>query len=161
MFIIILLLGIIIRGRPLIFGMGQIISFSVDSTFADGLDDLIAKSGYLNRSKFLRDAALKFGEIQQRGELADMEKDEMVEGHLVIYYQHGIEHKLLEIRHSHSLNITSYSHSCLPHSHTCVDVLHAIGNAEQFRETIEELQNILNVDKVSFVSAPVRDTGCC
>ena len=141
--------------------MGQIISFSVDSNFADGLDDLIAKSGYLNRSKFLRDAALHFGEIQQRGELADMEKGEVVEGHLVIYYQHGIEHKLMEIRHSHSLNITSYSHSCLAHSHTCVDVMHAIGNAQQFRETMEQLQNILNVDKVSFVSAPFRDSGCC
>lgn len=141
--------------------MGQIISFSVDSTFADGLDDLIAKSGYLNRSKFLRDAALHFGEIQQRGELADMEKDVVVEGHLVIYYQHGIEHKLMEIRHSQSLDITSYSHSCLAHSHTCVDVMHAIGSAEQFRETMEQLQNIQNVDKVSFVSAPVRDSGCC
>ena len=141
--------------------MGQIISFSVDSNFADGLDDLIAKSGYQNRSKFLRDAALYFGEIQRRGELANMQNDEVVEGHLVIYYQHGIEHKLMEIRHSHNLNITSYSHSCLAHSHTCVDVMHAIGNAQQFRETMEQLQNILNVDKVSFVSAPFRDSGCC
>jgi len=141
--------------------MGQIISFSVDSTFADGLDDLIAKSGYQNRSKFLRDAALYFGEIQRRGELANMQNDEVVEGHLVIYYQHGIEHKLMEIRHSHSLNITSYIHSGLAHSHTCVDVMHAIGNAQQFRQTMEQLQNILNVDKVSFVSAPVRDSGCC
>lgn len=141
--------------------MGQIISFSVDSTFADGLDDLIAKSGYQNRSKFLRDAALYFGEIQHRGELVNMQSDEVVEGHLVIYYQHGIEHKLTEIRHSHSLNISSSSHTCLPHSHTCVDIMHAIGTAEQFRETMEQLQNILNVDKVTFVSAPVRDTGCC
>lgn len=141
--------------------MGQIISFSVDGSFADGLEDLIEKSGYQNRSKFLRDAALFFGEVQQRGELATMDDEEVVEGHLVIYYQHGIEHKMMEIRHSNSLNITSYNHSCLNHSHTCVDIMHAIGNAKQFRETMEQLQNIQNVDKVSFITAPVRDSGCC
>ena len=90
-----------------------------------------------------------------------MEASEVVEGHLVIYYQHGIESKLMEIRHSNNLQMTSYSHSCLNHSHTCVDIMHAIGTAAQFREAIEQLQNIPNVDKVSMVSAPVREEGCC
>jgi hypothetical protein len=39
--------------------------------------------------------------------------------------------------------------------------MHAIGTAAQFREAIEQLQNIPNVDKVSMVSAPVREEGCC
>ena len=90
-----------------------------------------------------------------------MKDDEIVEGHLVIYYQHGIEHKLMEIRHSHHLEITAYSHSCLNHSHTCVDIMHAIGTAAQYRDTIEQLQNIPNVDKVTLVSAPMRTDGCC
>ena len=141
--------------------MSQIISFSADKSFAEGLEGLIEASGYQNRSKFLRDAALYYADLQRRGEIVDMKDDEVVEGHLVIYYQHGIEHKLMEIRHSHSLDITAYSHSCLNHSHTCVDIMHAIGTAAQYRETIQQLQNIPNVDKVTLVSAPVRTDGCC
>lgn len=141
--------------------MSQIISFSADKSFAEGLEGLIEASGYQNRSKFLRDAALYYADLQRRGDIVDMKDDEVVEGHLVIYYQHGIEHKLMEIRHSHSLDITAYSHSCLNHSHTCVDIMHAIGTAAQYRETIEQLQNIPNVDKVTLVSAPKRTDGCC
>ena len=141
--------------------MSQIISFSADKNFADGLDGMIEKSGYTNRSKFLRDATIHFAEVQQRGELAQMNNEEIVEGHLVIYYQHGTEHKLMELRHSKKLEISSYSHSCLPHSHACVDVMHAIGTAEHYRAVIEQLQNNPNVDKVSMISAPMREDGCC
>tara|TARA_B100000768_G_scaffold4852_1_gene5977 strand:+ start:698 stop:1123 length:426 start_codon:yes stop_codon:yes gene_type:complete len=141
--------------------MSQIISFSADKNFADGLDSMIEKSGYKNRSKFLRDAAIYYAEMQQRGELAQMNNEEIVEGHLVIYYQHGTEHKLMELRHSKKLEISSYSHSCLPHSHACVDVMHAIGTAEHYRAVIEQLQNNPNVDKVSMISAPMREDGCC
>ena len=141
--------------------MSQIISFSADKNFADGLDSMIEKSGYKNRSKFLRDATIHFAEVQQRGELAQMNNEEIVEGHLVIYYQHGTEHKLMELRHSKKLEISSYSHSCLPHSHACVDVMHAIGTAEHYRAVIEQLQNNPNVDKVSMISAPMREDGCC
>jgi len=141
--------------------MSKIVSFSVDDTFASGLDELMKASGYQNRSRFLRDAATAFAELQQRGDLADMKNEEVVEGHLVIYYQHGGEAKLLEIRHSHDLEISSYNHSCLSHSHTCVDILHAVGQAQSFRNAIEVLQNTPSVDKVSFVAAPMRDEGCC
>ena len=141
--------------------MSQIISFSADKEFSTNLDNLIEKSGYKNRSRFLRDAALLFSEIQRRGELSDMEADEIVEGHLIIYYQHGIENKLLELRHSNHLEVSSYNHSCLKHSHTCVDVIQGIGTAANYRQLIDQLKNTAQVDKVSFVSAPMRDEGCC
>ncbi len=141
--------------------MSKIISFSADDEFAGGLEDLITSSGYQNRSRFLRDAALAYAEIKRRGELSEMADDEVVEGHLVVYYQHVAESKLLEVRHSNHLNVSSYNHSCLPHSHTCVDIMQAIGTALQFRNTIETLQNTANIDKVTFVAAPVREDGCC
>lgn len=141
--------------------MSQIISFSTDKEFANALDEIIKKSGYQNRSRFIRDASLFFADIQQRGELMNMRNEEVVEGHLVIYYQHGIESKLLDIRHSHELDISSYNHSCLKHSHSCVDVIQGIGTAMNYRSVIERLQNTPNVDKVEFVSAPNRETGCC
>ncbi len=141
--------------------MSKIISFSVDDEFAGGLEGLMATAGYQNRSRFLRDAATAFAEMKGRGELNDMSDEEVVEGHLIVYYQHDAEGKLLEVRHSDQLNITSYNHSCLAHSHTCVDVLHAIGTASRFRTTIETIQNTPNVDKVTFTAAPLRDEGCC
>ena len=60
--------------------MSQIISFSADSSFAKDFDSLIERSGYRNRSRFIRDAALFFAEIQQRGDLAEMDEGEPVEG---------------------------------------------------------------------------------
>ena len=141
--------------------MSRIISFSADGEFASGLENLMVSSGYQNRSRFLRDAAIYFAEIQTRGELMTMEDKEIIEGHLLIYFQHDAEEKLLKIRHSHNLKVTSYNHSCLTHSHTCVDVLHAIGKAVDFREAINQLRNTPNIDKVSFISAPVREDGCC
>lgn len=141
--------------------MSKIISFSVDDEFATGLTGLMKASGYTNRSRFLRDAATVFADLQQRGDLVSMADEEVVEGHLVVYFQHSAEGKLLDIRHSENLDITSYSHSCMTHSHTCVDIIHARGRADKFRVAIEALQNTTDVDKVTFVLAPVRDEGCC
>ena len=141
--------------------MSKIISLSVDDAFANGLENLMKASGYSNRSRFLRDAAIAFADLKQRGELADMAGDTTVEGHLIIYFQHEYEQKLMDVRHSHNLVVNSYNHNCLSHSHTCVDVMHAIGTAENFRTTIEVLQNIQGVDKVHFAMAPNRESGCC
>ncbi len=143
--------------------MSQIITFSADKIFANDLENIIKKSGYQNRSRFLRDAALYYSEIKQRGELKSMKDDEILEGHLIVYYQHdhGVENRLMDIRHDEGIDFATCSHSCLRHSHTCVDILQGKGTAIEFRKIIERLQNTANVNKVSFNSAPMRDEGCC
>ncbi len=143
--------------------MSQIISFSADRDFARDFDDLIERSGYRNRSRFIRDATLFFAEKQQRGDLVEMDEAETVEGHLVVYYQHdhGKGQKLLDLRHSELIEVSSYTHSSLKHSHTCVDLLQVKGSAGNIRFVVEDLQNTPNVDKVSFVVAPMREDGCC
>tara|TARA_B100001778_G_scaffold322747_1_gene315372 strand:- start:1 stop:429 length:429 start_codon:yes stop_codon:yes gene_type:complete len=142
--------------------MSRIISLSVDSEFANDLDNLIEKSGYKNRSRFLRDAALFFAEIQQKGELMNMADNITVEGHLVVYYQHGVEQKLMVSR-SGKIEVAAYHHSSrLGHScHSSVDVVHVKGSAEHVRNEYMRLQDTHNVDKVSFISAPMRDEDCC
>ena len=141
--------------------MSQIISFSADKKFVADFDRLIERSGYKNRSRFIRDAALFYAEIQQRGDLMSMDENEIIEGHLVVYYQHGNEQKLLDLRHSDLVDVASYSHCSLKHSHACVDVIQAKGKAGNLRLIIEQLQNTPDVDKVSFTSAPMREEGCC
>ena len=109
--------------------MSKIISLSVDDVFARDLTGLMEAAGYRNRSRFMRDAAVAFADLKRRGELDKMADDLVIEGHIVIYFQHHAESKLVDVRHSDELNITSYNHNCLSHSHTCVDVMHAIGTA--------------------------------
>ena len=142
--------------------MSRIISLSVDDQFANVLDSLIENSGYKNRSRFLRDAALFFAEIQQKGELMNMDGKLTLEGHLVVYYQHGSEQKLMVSR-TDSIEVAAYHHSSrLGHScHSSVDVVHVKGNAEHIRAVFKQLQNTPNVDKVSFISAPMREEDCC
>ena len=103
-----------------------------------------------------------FAEIQQRGDLMNMQGDLIVEGHLIVHYQEKSEQKLMVSR-TDSIEVAAYHHSSrLGHScHSCVDVVHVKGNAESVREVYEQLQNTSSVDKVSFVSAPMKDEDCC
>lgn len=142
--------------------MSQIISFSADKEFSTGLENLIEKSGYANRSRFLRDAALFFADIKQRGELMNIDKGIVIEGHLVIYYEHGTDQKLMVSR-TGSIEVAAYHHSSrLGHScHSCVDVIHVKGTAGDVRKVYSKLQNTPNVDKVSFIIAPLKQEECC
>jgi len=79
----------------------------------------------------------------------------------VIYYQHNVEHKLSELRHSDSITVSSYHHNCLTSSHTCVDTMQIKGSSESIREMVEKLKNTKDVDRVEFVVAPLREAGCC
>lgn len=142
--------------------MSQIISFSSDREFAKDLESLASNSGYNNRSRFIRDAVLYYSEIQQRGELMNMDEDLVIEGHLIVYYEHGSEQKLMVSR-TDSVEVAAYYHSTrLGHScHSCVDVIHVKGKVSDIRAVYEQLQNTNNVDKVTFETAPMRDDDCC
>ena len=141
--------------------MSRILSFSTDKEFANQLETLVKKSGYRNRSMFLRDASVHFSDAIMRGDLNSMDAEYVVEGTAVIYYQHGVENKLMELRHSHSIEITSYNHNCLTTSHTCVDTMQIKGEVKSIRDAIERLQNTKDIDRIEFIAAPIREEGCC
>ena len=142
--------------------MSQIISFSSDREFAQELESLASNSGYNNRSRFIRDAVLYYSEIQQRGELMNMDGELVIEGHLIVYYEHGADQKLMVSR-TDAVEIAAYYHSTrLGHScHSCVDVIHVKGKVSEVRAIYEQLQNTNNVDKVSFETAPMGNEDCC
>ena len=110
---------------------------------------------------FLRDASIHFAEQTMRGDLSEMDDGLLIEGTAVVYFQHNVENKLAEIRHSGSVEISSYHHNCLPSSHSCVDTMQVSGTADSIREMVTELRNIQDVDRVVFVPAPERVDGCC
>ena len=80
--------------------MSQIITFSVDKEFAGRLDGFIQQTGYKNRSLFLRDASIHFADVCIRGDLDSVDENRQVDGTAVVYFQHHVEHKLAELRHS-------------------------------------------------------------
>ena len=140
--------------------MSRIISFSGDKEFLNSLDSMIKETGYNNRSMFLRDASFHFADAS-RGDLSTMHIDSQTEGVIVIFYQHGVESKILDIRHSHSVEVSSFHHNCLTESHTCVDTLQIRGEVSSLRDIVSRLRNTNDVVRVSFVPAPVREVGCC
>ncbi|MBJ84117.1 MAG: hypothetical protein CMB52_01185 [Euryarchaeota archaeon] len=141
--------------------MSRVFSFSTDKEFAAELDQIILQSGYQNRSMFLRDATIHFSEATRRGDLNSMDSEQKVEGTMVIYYQHGVENKLMELRHTNSITVNSYHHNCLPESHTCVDTMQINGKAGVLRKIVDALKNTKDIDRVEFIAAPMRESGCC
>ena len=140
--------------------MSRVVSFSVDNKFADELDNLVQTSGYDNRSRFLRDASLHFAEELQRGSLESMSDETAIEGILIVFFQHGIEQKLHDIRHSGKISVTSYNHTS-QFNNSCVDMMQASGTAGNMRKVMQQLQKTQDVDRVTFIPAPLRDHGCC
>ena len=140
--------------------MSRVVSFSVDNQFTDELDNLVQTSGYDSRSRFLRDASLHFAEELQRGSLESMDESTQIEGILIVFFQHGIEQKLHNIRHSGEITVTSYSHTS-QFNNSCVDMMQASGTAGNMRKVMQQLQKTQDVDRVTFIPAPLRDHGCC
>jgi len=141
--------------------MSRVFSFSTDKEFADELDRMIVESGYKNRSMFLRDASIHFSDSKLRGELNEIDYDIQITGTLVIYYQHEVEHRLLDLRHSDLITVQSYHHNCLSGNHMCVDTMQIKANAGDLRKAISELQDNSGIDRIGFTLAPIRTSGCC
>ncbi len=150
----------VIKLYPNSMGMSRIISFSGDNEFLESLDSMVEETGYRNRSMFLRDASFHFAD-SSRGDLNSMHDEMETEGVLVIFYQHLVEPKIMDIRHDLSIDVTSFHHNCLNESHTCVDTMQIRGTANSIRDVVSRLRNTQDVDRVSFVPAPVRESGCC
>lgn len=141
--------------------MSKIITFSVEEEFAVELEKMVTESGYSNRSKFLRDASLHFAQSHRDDDLNSVDCSETTEGSLIIYYQHGVESKLTELRHAPTLSVSSYNHNCLARSHTCVDTMQVSGQVKVMRGVVETLNNTQGIDRVVYIAAPQREKGCC
>ena len=63
--------------------------------------------------------------------------------------------------HSKEFNISSFNHNCLTQSHTCVDTMQVSGRVGAIQNMINGLRNTKDVDRVEFIAAPFRDSGCC
>ena len=106
------------------------LSVSIDKPLYDHLEKLVKRSGYTNRSEFVRDMIRK--QLVQ-GQWA---KDQEVLGTITLVYDHHrrqLTEKLtsLQHRHHHAVLVTTHVH--LTHR-LCAEVILVRGKASQVRE---------------------------
>lgn len=100
-------------------------------------DDIIAKTGYENRSKAVQDAVRLF--VSERKWLQD-EKGAQA-GVLVMLYDHeikGLENELTHIQHHHSDVICSTIHIHL-NERDCLEAIAVKGDVEEIKKLSNEL----------------------
>lgn len=141
--------------------MTEVVSVSLDDPLAAEMDGAVADLGYHNRSRLVRDALRSFL-AARANEVAFADRPEQeVEGVLVVYYQHEVERRLIDLRHAEGIDVHSWNHTCLSDSHQCVDTLLVKGRADLLAQHIERFQATEGVDEARFLAAPKRDMGCC
>ena len=87
-------------------------SLSIEDTLMDKLEELVKKSGYTNRSEFVRDM------IRDRLVKREWERDREVLGTITLIYDHHVRQlsdKLIDLQHDHHKEVLVTTHVHLTH----------------------------------------------
>jgi metal-responsive CopG/Arc/MetJ family transcriptional regulator len=141
--------------------MSRVVSFSLDEALAEELDRMVEALEYGNRSGLARDAIRAFLAERRTEMHTGEDPGQIVEGVIVLYFQHDAEKRLLAHRHDTDILVHSATHTCLADSHTCVDTLLVTGSHRAISEKVTTYQAIEGVDEARFLIAPQREDGCC
>jgi CopG family transcriptional regulator, nickel-responsive regulator len=115
------------------------LSFSIEKSLYDRLEDLVSEAQYQNRSEFIRDL------IRNRLVEKEWRSDEDAFGTITVVYEHhtrGLTEKLTRIQHRHHGVIRASTHVHLD-VHVCVEVILVKGKASE----IQRLTNLLRREK--------------
>ena len=112
------------------------VSLSLDQSLLDSLEQLAAKSGYENRSEFIRDLI--------RDHLAhdQWQSGEEVLGTLTLIYNHhqrGVTEKLVELQHHSGEHILASTHVHLSHE-ICAEMIMVKGEPSKVRNLAYKLR---------------------
>ena len=125
------------------------LSFSIEQSLVDRLDQLMGDAGYGNRSEFLRDL------IRDRIVEREWSSNEEVVGTVTLVYDHhvrGLTQKLTDLQHQFHAAILANTHVHLDH-HTCVEAILVRGEAETIRRVVGLLQQQKGVLRASLALA--------
>ncbi len=128
------------------------VSLSLEKSLLDRLENLVAESGYGNRSEFIRDL------VRERLVQEEWTADQDVIGTISMIYNHHtrlLQEKLTDVQHDHHHSIMATTHLHLDHE-LCLEVLSVKGTAQQIRQ----LTNSLRQQKgVLHVTLAMTSTG--
>ena len=112
------------------------LSFSIDASLERKLEELVARSGYTNRSEFIRDM------IRDRLVEQQWAQDREAVGAITLVYDHearGLHDRLVELQHEHHDLILASTHVHLDR-HRCAEMVLARGPAETIRRIADQLR---------------------
>lgn len=105
------------------------LSLSIEKPLFERLERLVKKSGYVNRSEFVRDM------IRDRLVEGEWAKDEEVLGTITLIYDHHqrkLAETLIDLQHHHHASVLVTTHVHLSH-HLCAEVIMVRGKASLVR----------------------------
>jgi CopG family nickel-responsive transcriptional regulator len=111
------------------------LSLSIEKPLYDQMEKLVKKSGYKNRSEFVRDM------VRQRLVQGQWEKDQEVLGTITLIYdhhRHQLSEKLISLQHHHHAHVLVSTHVHLTHD-LCAEVVLVRGRASLVRELAEAM----------------------
>lgn len=121
------------------------LSLSIEKPLFDKLEKLVGKSGYENRSEFVRDL------IRDRLVKGEWDKDDEVLGTITLVYDHHqrkLTEKLIELQHDHHAAVLVTTHVHLTH-HLCAEVILVRGRASLIRrlaDAIHQQKGVLHAE---------------
>ena len=121
------------------------LSLSIEKPLFDQLEKLVKKSGYENRSEFVRDM------IRDRLVKAQWDKDQEVLGTITLLYDHHrrqLSEKLTDLQHHHHTHVLVTTHLHLTHD-LCAEVILVRGKASlvrQLADAIHQQKGVLHAD---------------
>lgn len=112
------------------------LSFSIDGSLEEKLEDLVRRSGYGNRSEFIRDLI--------RGRLVEEEwdGDDEAVGTITLVYDHdarGVAEKLTDLQHDDHHLVLAATHVHLDHK-LCAEVIICRGRPQAIRTIADRLR---------------------
>lgn len=111
------------------------LSLSLERSLFDQLEKLVRKSGYGNRSEFVRDL------VRDRLVKGEWDKDEEVLGTITLVYDHHrrqLTEKLIDLQHHHHAQVLVTTHVHLTH-HLCAEVILVRGRASLVRKLADAI----------------------
>ncbi len=111
------------------------LSLSIEKPLYDQLEKLVKKSGYVNRSEFVRDM------IRDRLVKTEWDKDDEVLGTITLLYDHHqrqLSGKLTDLQHHHHANVLVTTHVHLSHD-LCAEVVLVRGRASMVRKLADAM----------------------
>lgn len=130
------------------------LSVSIEKPLYDRLEKLVQRSGYTNRSEFVRDMI--------REKLVDVEwsADRRVVGTLTLIYDHhrrGLTARLTDLQHDHHTGVLATTHVHLTHD-LCAEMILIKGRASHVRnlaDRVRQLKGVLHAE-LSMASTGTR-----
>jgi CopG family nickel-responsive transcriptional regulator len=111
-------------------------SFSIESSLAERLENLVAESDYQNRSEFIRDL------IRAKVVVLEWESNEEALGTITLVYNHHarlLNERLIELQHHHYQWVLATTHVHLD-ADLCAEMIMVKGPASEIRALTNLLQ---------------------